>query len=44
MSISEGDSMTPQNDASLHVKHAHGFNESTHEMEMRSEEGKDYHN
>lgn len=39
-SQNEEDSMTPQNDASLHL-HQHGFNESTREMDMRSEESKD---
>ncbi len=41
MAPSEEDSMTPQNDASLHIRHQHGFNESTREMDMRSEESKD---
>lgn len=36
----EGDSMTPQNDASLHIHHGGGFNETTQEMDMRSEESK----
>jgi len=39
---SEGDSVTPQHDASLHIQHNHGFNESTKELDMRSEESKDY--
>jgi len=29
MSMSEGDSMTPQQDATQHIRHNHGFNEST---------------
>ena len=40
--MSEGDSMTPNNDATLHIRHDHGFNESTQELDMRSEESKEF--
>jgi len=38
--MSESDSITPNHDASAHVRH--GFNESTLEMDMRSEESKEF--
>jgi len=38
---SDGDSVTPQHDNTANIKHENGFNESTQELDMRSEESKE---
>lgn len=40
--MSESDSLTPNHDASAHVHQHGGFNEVTQEMDMRSEESKEF--